>query len=81
MDTGFTAVTNRSVWSTDHIPFDNAGIPAFQFIHDSMEWGRYGHRPQDFSDRLVLDDLRHNAVMIAWFVYCAAMRDEMLPRK
>mgnify|MGYP001000374313 CR=1 FL=1 len=50
LDTGFTTVSNRSVGSTDHIPFDNAGIPAFQFIQDPMEWGRHSHRTQDFSD-------------------------------
>lgn len=81
LDTGFTTVSNRSVGSTDHIPFDNAGIPAFQFIQDPMEWGRHSHRTQDFSDRLVLDDIRHNAVIVAWFAYNAAMRDEMMPKK
>ena len=81
LDTGFTTVSNRSVGSTDHVPFDNAGIPAFQFIQDPMEWGRHSHRTQDFSDRLVLDDIRHNAVIVAWFAYNAAMRDERMPRK
>jgi len=80
-DMGMTAVSNKSVGSTDHIPFDNAGIPAFQFIQDGMEWGRHSHKTQDFPDRIVLDDLRSNAVIMAWFAYCAAMRDEMLPRK
>ena len=80
-DTGFTTLSNRSVGSTDLVPFDEAGIPAFQFIQDPMEWGRHSHRTQDFSDRLVLDDIRHNAVIIAWFAYNAAMRSEMLPRK
>ena len=80
-DTGFTTLSNRSVGSTDLVPFDDAGIPAFQFIQDPMEWGRHSHRTQDFSDRLVLDDIRHNAVIIAWFVYNAAMRDDMIPRK
>lgn len=80
-DTGFTTISNRSVGSTDHVPFDNAGIPAFQFIQDPMEWGRHSHRTQDFSDRLVMDDIRHNAAVVAWFVYNAAMRDEMMPRK
>lgn len=81
LDTGFTTVSNKSVGSTDHVPFDNVGIPAFQFIQDPMEWGRHSHRTQDFSDRLVLDDIRHNAVIVAWFVYNAAMREEKLSRK
>ena len=80
-DMGVATVSNKSVGSTDHIPFDRAGIPAFQFIQDNMEWGRHSHKMQDFPDRIVLDDLRSNAVIMAWFAYCAAMRDEMLPRK
>jgi len=80
-DMGVGTVSNKSVGSTDHIPFDRAGIPAFQFIQDGMEWGRHSHKTQDFPDRLILDDLRSNAVIMAWFAYCAAMRDEMLPRK
>ena len=80
-DMGFTAVSNKSVGSTDHIPFDLVGIPAFQFIQDNLEWGRHSHRTQDFADRLVLDDLRHNATIMAWFAWCAANRDEMMPRK
>lgn len=80
-DMGFATVSNRSVGSTDHIPFDHAGIPAFQFIQDPMEWGRHSHRTQDFADRIVADDLRHNAVIMAWFAYNAAMREQMLPRK
>lgn len=81
IDTGFTTVSNKSVGSTDHVPFDNAGIPAFQFIQDPMEWGRHSHRTQDFSDRLILDDIRHNAVIVAWFAYNAAIREEKLDRK
>ena len=81
LDTGFTTVSNKSVGSTDHVPFDNVGIPAFQFIQDPMEWGRHSHRTQDFSDRLVLDDMRHNAVIVAWFAYNAAMRADRLNRK
>jgi Zn-dependent M28 family amino/carboxypeptidase len=80
-DMGFTTVSNKSVGSTDHIPFDRVGIPAFQFIQDNLEWGRHSHRTQDFADRLVLDDLRHNAIIMAWFAWCAANRDEMMPRK
>ena len=80
-DMGFGTVSNKSVGSTDHIPFDRIGIPAFQFIQDNLEWGRHSHRTQDFADRLVFDDLRHNAIIMAWFAWCAANRDEMMPRK
>lgn len=80
-DMGFTTVSNKSVGSTDHVPFDKVGIPAFQFIQDGLEWGRGSHKVVDFSERLILDDLRHNAIIVAWYVYNASMRSEMLPRK
>ena len=62
--------------------FDAVGIPGFQFLQDPMEYGtRTHHSSQDFYERLVPSDMRHNAVVLAAFVYLAANRDEMLPRK
>lgn len=80
-DMGCSTVSNRSVGSTDHVPFDMVGIPAFQFIQDNLEWGRGSHRTTDFAERLIYDDLRHNAMVVAWLVYKASMMDEMIPRK
>lgn len=80
-DAGCSTVSNRSVGSTDHIPFDNKGVPAFQFIQDNLEWGRGSHRTTDFAERLVYDDLRHNAAVVAWLVYCASTSDERMPAK
>ena len=78
---GFTTVIHRYYTSTDHIPFDEAGIPAFQFIQDPLEWGRGSHRVMDFADRLVPDNIRHNAVIMAWFAYKTANLEEKLIRK
>jgi len=78
---GFTTVIHRYFTSTDHIPFDEAGIPAFQFIQDPLEWGRGSHRVMDFLDRLVPDNIRHNAIMMAWFAYKTANLEEKLMRK
>lgn len=80
-DIGCSTVSNRSVGSTDHIPFDQRGVPAFQFIQDNLEWGRGSHRTTDFSERLNMDDMRHNSVVVAWLVYCASVCDVSLPRK
>jgi len=78
---GFTTVIHRYFTSTDHIPFDEAGIPAFQFIQDPLEWGRGSHRVMDFIDRLVPDNIRHNAIILAWFAYKTANLEEKLIRK
>jgi Zn-dependent M28 family amino/carboxypeptidase len=75
-------VTINSTGSTDHVSFDRAGIPGFQFIQDPMDYGtRSHHSSQDFFERLVPADMRHNAVAVATFVYLAANRDAPLPRK
>jgi hypothetical protein len=78
---GFTTVIHRNFTSTDHIPFDEAGIPAFQFIQDPLEWGRGSHRVMDFLERLVPDNIRHNAIILAWFAYKTANLEEKLIRK
>jgi hypothetical protein len=78
---GFTTVIHRYYTSTDHIPFDEAGIPAFQFIQDPLEWGRGSHRVMDFVDRLVPDNIRHNAIILAWFAFKTANLEERLIRK
>jgi carboxypeptidase Q len=75
-------VTINSTGSTDHVSFDRVGIPGFQFIQDPMDYGtRTHHSSQDFFERLVAADMRHNAVAVATFAFLAANRDAPLPRK
>jgi carboxypeptidase Q len=81
-DMGATTVTLRNTGSTDHIAFDAVGLPGFQFIQDGLDYfSRTHHSNQDTYDRLVPDDLKQASVVVASFVYNAAMRDQKLPRK
>lgn len=81
-DLGATTVTVRSTGGTDHQAFDSVGIPGFQFIQDPIEYStRTHHSNMDVLDRAQEDDLKQAAVIMAAFVYNAAMRDEKLPRK
>ena len=81
-DLGMTALTMRNTGGTDHQSFDAVGIPGFQFIQDPIEYeSRTHHSNMDVYDRLLPDDLKQAAVIVASFVYTAAMRDQMLPRK
>lgn len=76
------ALTIRNTGSTDHISFDAVGLPGFQFIQDSLEYGtRTHHSNMDVYDRLSADDLKQAAAIIASFVYNTATREEMMPRK
>jgi carboxypeptidase Q len=81
-DLGMTTLTMRNTGGTDHLSFDAVGIPGFQFIQDPLDYEtRTHHSNMDVYDRLQADDLKQAAVIVASFVYNAAMRDAMLPRK
>jgi hypothetical protein len=79
-DMGMTTISLQGVGSTDHVPFDNIGLPAFQFLQARVG-GTGGHTNLDFFDTVPIEDLMKNAVIMASFVYHAAMADERIPRK
>lgn len=79
-DFGMTAVSNQSVGSTDHVPFDDAGLPGFQFLQDRLP-GSAGHTNLDYLETINANDLMKNAVVMASYAYHAAMADERVPRK
>jgi len=81
-DLGATTVSLRSVGGTDHLPFDRVGLPAFQFIQDGLDYmSRTHHSDLDTFDHLHRDDLVQAAVVVASFLWDAANRPELLPRK
>jgi carboxypeptidase Q len=81
-DLGFTTVSPRNTGSTDHVSFDQVGLPAFQFIQDPRDYlTRSHHSNLDTYERLSEPDLKQAAVIMAIFVYNTAQRDGMLPRK
>jgi len=81
-DLGASTVTIRNTSGTDHISFDEVGLPGFQFIQDPVEYStRTHHTNMDTYDRLQRGDLMQSSAIIASFVYHAATRPDMLPRK
>ena len=79
---GAKTLTINNTGGTDHLSFDRVGVPGFQFIQDEIEYDtRTHHTNMDTYDHLVPEDLKQAAVIVASFVYNAAMRDEKLPRK
>jgi carboxypeptidase Q len=81
-DLGVVAAGPRPVTSTDHVPFDEIGLPGFQFMVDRLEYNsRTHHSNMDFYDRVQADDMVQQAMVIAVFAYNASVRDEKLPRK
>jgi hypothetical protein len=81
-DLGVAVLGPRSVSGTDHLAFDEVGLPGFQFIQERLEYSsRTHHSNMDFLDRVQRDDMVQMATVAAVFAYNAAMRDEKLPRK
>ncbi len=65
---------------TDHLSFDSIGLPGFQFIQDQIEYDtRTHHSSMDVYERIQADDAKQASIIMATFVYQAAMRDEKLP--
>ena len=62
--------------------FDAVGLPGFQFIQDPIEYeSRTHHSNMDTYERIQPEDMKQASVIMAAFVYKAAMRDDKLPRK
>ncbi len=81
-DGGMTTLTIRDTGGTDHLSFDRVGLPGFQFIQDEIEYNALTHHSNmDTYERLQRNDLQQNAVIVAWFAYNTANRDDLLPRK
>ncbi|MEE8294590.1 MAG: M28 family peptidase [Sphingomonadales bacterium] len=81
-DLGAETVVTNYTRGTDHVPFQNVGLPAYQFIQDPLDYGsRLHHTQLDTFDHIVPEDLKQASVILASFLYLAATRDDPLPRK
>ena len=77
-----STITASNTGGTDHLSFDEIGLPGFQFIQDEIEYdSRTHHSNQDVFDRIQAEDMKQAATIIAAFLYNTAMLDEKLPRK
>ena len=79
---GMTTLAIRGTGGTDHLSFDEVGLPGFQFIQDPVEYEtRTHHTNMDVYERIQEEDMKQMAVIVASFVYMAANSDEEMPRK
>jgi carboxypeptidase Q len=79
---GMTTLSPRGTGGTDHVAFDEVGLPGFQFIQDPIEYEtRTHHTNMDTYERLQEADLKQMAVIVATFAYQTANAPESLPRK
>ena len=81
-DEAAQTLTLQNTSGTDHLSFDAAGIPGFQFIQDPLAYfAQTWHTSLDTYDHLSEDDLEQAAALVATFVHHTAERDALLPRK
>jgi carboxypeptidase Q len=77
------AVTSRSrrLGGSDNTSFNQAGLPGIGMGQDPIEYGTHTwHTNLDTYERILEDDVKKDAMIVAWSVYQLAMRDELLPR-
>jgi Zn-dependent M28 family amino/carboxypeptidase len=80
-DLGARRNVMAKIGNTDHLAFTALGLPAFNTLQDYVDYDtREHHTNMDFADRVKVEDLKQNAVLLASFAWHAATRNEKLPR-
>jgi len=78
---GIMEPTLRSEGGSDHVPFDEAGVPGFWCVQDPADYDKTHHSQADTLDRVRWDELTQGAEVLAVFGYNVAQLPEMLSRK
>jgi hypothetical protein len=71
----------RLEWGSDHLPFDEAGVPAFCFEQVQHDYSRNHHSEADTFDKLKPAELQQAAVVAALAAYRTAQLPGLLPRR
>ncbi len=68
-------------YGTDHLSFDDAGVPGFFCIQDLAEYRQTHHSQSDTFDKVWKDDLNQGAQVLAAWAYNTSQLPNMLPRR
>ncbi len=80
-DLGAATISPNNIGASDHVSFEEAGVPGFAFIRDFMEArGGPNHTNMDVYDRLLPGDLKQAAVVTATLLYELAQQTQPFPR-
>jgi hypothetical protein len=78
---GATASRSRNLGGSDNTSFNQAGLPGIGMGQDPIEYqSNTWHTNLDTYERILEDDVKKDAVTVAWSIYQLAMRDDLLPR-
>jgi Zn-dependent M28 family amino/carboxypeptidase len=78
---GLAEPTLRKEDGSDHVSFDEAGVPGFWCVQEIADYDKTHHSQADTVDRVRWDDLAEGAQVLAVFAYNVAELPELLPRK
>jgi len=72
----------EGIGSTDHVPFNDVGLPGFNVIKDFEAYDeRTRHTNADYPERMSEEELKQSAIVMATFAWQAATTDEKIPRR
>ena len=78
---GAVASNSRRLGGSDNTSFSQAGLPGIGMGQDPIEYGtNTWHTNLDTYERILEDDVKKDAMVVAWSVYQLAMSDTLLPR-
>jgi hypothetical protein len=78
---GIVEPSLRSEGGSDHIPFDQAGVPGFWCVQEPADYEKMHHSQADVLVHVRWDDLTEGAEVLAVFAYNVAQLADLLPRK
>jgi Zn-dependent M28 family amino/carboxypeptidase len=78
---GLTEPSLRREGGSDHVPFDEAGVPGFWCVQDVADYDKMHHSQADRLEHVRWDDLTEGAQVLAVFAYNVAQLPDLLPRK
>jgi carboxypeptidase Q len=78
---GLLELSERWMTGSDHVPFEEAGVPGFYCIQDSAQYFQTHHSQADTFDQAHEADLVEGAQVLAAWAYNVAQLPQLLPRK
>jgi hypothetical protein len=78
---GAVNTRSRALGGSDNTSFNQAGLPGIGMGQDPIEYqSNTWHTNLDTYERILEDDVKRDAMEVAWAVYQLATRDDLLPR-
>ena len=78
---GAVSSRSRALGGSDNTSFSQAGLPGIGMSQDPIEYNSHTwHTNLDTYERILEDDVKKDAMVVAWSVYKLAVADSLLPR-